>query len=112
MKTIEEKYEEYLQNAKENKMMINGQTFYRIISKDHFNISGRGDTLFITVPYCMFGKNKIADCKDENGNIVHLIGPAHIKFSGPIPKWYFESGEFIADGYHFENELGEYLSLV
>ena len=108
MSKVEQAYEAYKKGSKTK--IINGETYFKIIYKESFNITGRGKVISAVLPAALFEKGRHTNrFSDENGIMIESGMPAHYSFRSGIPEWYMNSFSVFIFGFENENEIGDYL---
>ena len=110
MSPVEKAYEEYKQRNDKTKRM-DGRLYYRIVSSAVFELTGFEEGCLLVIPSPEMPQKKNAVYQDENGNHFVLGGRTHIRFSGQIPRWYFECGECHMK-WQETKDIGNYLTMV
>ncbi len=104
------KYEKYLENENRVKT-INGEKYYMAVSIDELKCPDR-KLITATLPYEMFEGGKSTSLKDENGNEYSIGSPGYSSFSGSIPKWYLECGQFEINKTSGNEPMGSYFHAI
>lgn len=113
MKTVEEKYKEYL-TATDTEKVINGELFYKAVDVSLFRLAGK-PTISIILPYKMFFQDsRSKKIMNVDGEVFNIIGPAHCRFtSAEIPQWYTECGNYLIEDFEDpKGDIGYYFKSV
>ena len=108
MSEMERIYEEWLRRS-DRTIEIDGNTYYRIVYSECFNLYSRGKEVLCVILSPDMPRGKIFE--DENGNHFIFDGYHHIRFIDEIPEWYLKSGQCSLK-WQETKVIGKYLKVI
>ena len=96
MKTVQEKYEEYLKLSDKTKE-IDNIVYYKAVYIDFLKVQNKRIGC-IVLPYSIFeGRKGPFLIINDAGTVFEFKGIEHIRFIDGVPEWYLKCGTFIID---------------